>query len=153
MQCLLMISLLLSLPFAKFTEGDIWTWTFKSPPWHWWDMRCLFTNLLIFASILQDIAAKILSFSQQRPRAVCIMSGSGGVSAVTLRQPASSAGTVTFEVNTSMFVWDKWGHVYVLLSMSISVIFHERLPLPCDSGCTWNCRVLFLPRPVSMSKS
>jgi len=67
-------------------------------------MRCLFTNLLIFASILQDIAAKILSFSQQRPRAVCIMSGSGGVSAVTLRQPASSAGTVTFEVNTSMFV-------------------------------------------------
>lgn len=26
------------------------------------------------------------------------MSGSGGVSAVTLRQPASSAGTVTFEV-------------------------------------------------------
>ncbi|KAL9246722.1 hypothetical protein vseg_020220 [Gypsophila vaccaria] len=45
----------------------------------------------------EDIAEKILSFAQQRPRALCIMSGSGGVSAVTLRQPGSSAGTVTFE--------------------------------------------------------
>ncbi|XP_074317735.1 AT-hook motif nuclear-localized protein 5-like [Silene latifolia] len=45
----------------------------------------------------EDIAGKLLSFSQQRPRALCIMSGSGGVSAVTLRQPGSSAGTVTFE--------------------------------------------------------
>ncbi|XP_074317472.1 AT-hook motif nuclear-localized protein 5-like [Silene latifolia] len=45
----------------------------------------------------EDIAGKILSFAQQRPRALCIMSGSGGVSAVTLRQPASSTGTVTFE--------------------------------------------------------
>ncbi|KAK9716568.1 hypothetical protein RND81_06G242700 [Saponaria officinalis] len=45
----------------------------------------------------EDIAEKILSFAQHRPRALCIMSGSGGVSAVTLRQPGSSSGTVTFE--------------------------------------------------------
>ena len=60
--------------------------------------------MLLFPSIAQDVAEKILAFSQQRPRAVCIMSGSGGVSAVTLRQPASSAGTVTFEVCTFKFV-------------------------------------------------
>ncbi|XP_021735837.1 AT-hook motif nuclear-localized protein 5-like [Chenopodium quinoa] len=45
----------------------------------------------------EDVASKILSFSQQRPRALCIMSGSGGVSAVTLRQPGSATGTVSFE--------------------------------------------------------
>ncbi|XWS38373.1 hypothetical protein CRYUN_Cryun19dG0125600 [Craigia yunnanensis] len=45
----------------------------------------------------EDIVAKMLSFSQQRPRAVCILSGSGTVSSVTLRQPASSTPTVTYE--------------------------------------------------------
>uniref|UniRef100_A0A7C9FBM3 AT-hook motif nuclear-localized protein n=1 Tax=Opuntia streptacantha TaxID=393608 RepID=A0A7C9FBM3_OPUST len=56
-----------------------------------------FTPHVIHVAPGEDVAEKILAFSQQRPRAVCIMSGSGGVSAVTLRQPASSAGTVTFE--------------------------------------------------------
>ncbi|XP_030454070.1 AT-hook motif nuclear-localized protein 5 [Syzygium oleosum] len=45
----------------------------------------------------EDVAAKVLSFAQQRPRAVCILSGSGTVSAVTLRLPASSGETITFE--------------------------------------------------------
>lgn len=56
-----------------------------------------FTPHVIHVAPGEDIAAKILAFSQQRSRALCIMSGSGGVSAVTLRQPASAAGTVTFE--------------------------------------------------------
>lgn len=42
--------------------------------------------------------AKMLSFSQQRPRVVCILSGRGTVSSVTLRQPATSVPTVTYEV-------------------------------------------------------
>lgn len=50
--------------------------------------------------LFQDIANRILSFSQQRPRALCILSASGAVSIVTLRQPASSTGTVTYEVET-----------------------------------------------------
>ncbi|CAN0907624.1 AT-hook motif nuclear-localized protein 5 [Linum grandiflorum] len=45
----------------------------------------------------EDIVAKILSFAQQRPRAVCIMSGTGTASSVTLRQPASTEPTVTYE--------------------------------------------------------
>lgn len=45
----------------------------------------------------EDIASRVLSFSQQRPRAVCILSGNGAVSAVTLRQPISSDTTVTYE--------------------------------------------------------
>ncbi|KDP25444.1 hypothetical protein JCGZ_20600 [Jatropha curcas] len=45
----------------------------------------------------EDIVSRILSFAQQRPRAVCVLSGTGAVSSVTLRQPASSGPSLTFE--------------------------------------------------------
>ncbi|TKY60620.1 AT-hook motif nuclear-localized protein 5 [Spatholobus suberectus] len=45
----------------------------------------------------EDIVAKLLSLSQQRPRALCILSGTGTVSSVTLRQPASTNASVTYE--------------------------------------------------------
>ncbi|TYH97701.1 hypothetical protein ES332_A12G260300v1 [Gossypium tomentosum] len=56
-----------------------------------------FAPHVVTVGIGEDIVAKMLSFSQQRPRAVCILSGSGTVSSVTLRQPASSTPTVTYE--------------------------------------------------------
>ncbi|XVE64850.1 hypothetical protein DITRI_Ditri07aG0134900 [Diplodiscus trichospermus] len=56
-----------------------------------------FSPHVVTIGIGEDIVAKMLSFSQQRPRAVCILSGSGTVSSVTLRQPASSTPTVTYE--------------------------------------------------------
>ncbi|KAJ4951068.1 hypothetical protein NE237_027900 [Protea cynaroides] len=56
-----------------------------------------FTPHIITISVGEDIATKIMSFSQQGPRAVCILSANGAVSTVTLRQPASSGGTVTYE--------------------------------------------------------
>ncbi|GJY52729.1 AT-hook motif nuclear-localized protein 1-like protein [Tanacetum coccineum] len=37
------------------------------------------------------------SFSQQGPRAICILSANGVISSVTLRQPDSSGGTLTYE--------------------------------------------------------
>ncbi|MBA0646251.1 hypothetical protein Goklo_014228 [Gossypium klotzschianum] len=49
------------------------------------------------ADLVDDIATKIMSFSQQGPRAVCILSANGAVSTVTLLQPSSSGGTVTYE--------------------------------------------------------
>lgn len=42
--------------------------------------------------------AKLLLLSQQRPRALCVLSGTGTVSSVTLRQPASTNASITFEV-------------------------------------------------------
>lgn len=48
--------------------------------------------------VLQDIASKILTFSQQGPRIVCVLSANGAVSHVTLRQPSVSGGTMTYEV-------------------------------------------------------
>uniref|UniRef100_A0A1J3IKD7 AT-hook motif nuclear-localized protein n=1 Tax=Noccaea caerulescens TaxID=107243 RepID=A0A1J3IKD7_NOCCA len=41
----------------------------------------------------EDIVAKVLSFSQQRPRALCIMSGTGTVASVTLCESGSSVPT------------------------------------------------------------
>lgn len=57
------------------------------------------SNWLIWVAFwgLQDIASKIIAFSQQGPRTVCILSANGAISNVTLRQPAMSGGTVTYE--------------------------------------------------------
>ncbi|GMI66852.1 AT-hook motif nuclear localized protein 9 [Hibiscus trionum] len=56
-----------------------------------------FTPHVITIAIGEDIASKLMSFSQQGPREVCILSANGAVSTVTLRQPSSSGGTVTYE--------------------------------------------------------
>ncbi|KAL5180979.1 AT-hook motif nuclear-localized protein 1 [Glycine soja] len=45
----------------------------------------------------KDITMKVISFSQQGPRAICILSANGVISNVTLRQPDSSGGTLTYE--------------------------------------------------------
>ncbi|KAA8516661.1 hypothetical protein F0562_016833 [Nyssa sinensis] len=45
----------------------------------------------------EDVAAKILSFSQKGPRGICILSANGAVSNVTIRQPGSSGGILTYE--------------------------------------------------------
>ncbi|KAG6491386.1 hypothetical protein ZIOFF_052726 [Zingiber officinale] len=57
-----------------------------------------FTPHVIMIAVGEDIAMKIMSFSQQGPRVVCILLTNGAVSTVTLRQFATSGGTVTYEV-------------------------------------------------------
>uniref|UniRef100_A0A6N2K3R1 AT-hook motif nuclear-localized protein n=2 Tax=Salix viminalis TaxID=40686 RepID=A0A6N2K3R1_SALVM len=56
-----------------------------------------FSPHVVSIGVGEDIVSKLLSFAQQRPRAVCILSGSGTVSSVTLREPASSGPSITFE--------------------------------------------------------
>ncbi|KAJ4728720.1 AT-hook motif nuclear-localized protein, partial [Melia azedarach] len=56
-----------------------------------------FTPHVISVKAGEDIASKIVAFSQQGPRTVCILSASGAICNVTLRQPAMSGGTVTYE--------------------------------------------------------
>ncbi|KAL7127915.1 hypothetical protein ABFS83_14G281900 [Erythranthe nasuta] len=45
----------------------------------------------------EDVSSKIMAFSQNGPRAICILSANGTVSNVTLRQSATSGGTATYE--------------------------------------------------------
>ncbi|KAG8374624.1 hypothetical protein BUALT_Bualt10G0014800 [Buddleja alternifolia] len=56
-----------------------------------------FTPHVITVQAGEDIASKIMAFSQQGPRTVCILSANGAICNVTLRQPAMSGGTVTYE--------------------------------------------------------
>ncbi|XP_050267993.1 AT-hook motif nuclear-localized protein 10 [Quercus robur] len=56
-----------------------------------------FTPHVITVKAGEDVSSKIMAFSQNGPRAVCIMSANGAISNVTLRQPATSGGTVTYE--------------------------------------------------------
>lgn len=60
-----------------------------------------FTESMVSIIFLyQDVTLKIISFSQQGSRAICILAANGGISNVTLRQPNSSGGTLTYEVGT-----------------------------------------------------
>ncbi|XP_011100109.1 AT-hook motif nuclear-localized protein 10 [Sesamum indicum] len=45
----------------------------------------------------EDVSSKIMAISQNRPRAVCVLSANGAISNVTLRQAATSGGTATYE--------------------------------------------------------
>ncbi|KAE9606910.1 hypothetical protein Lal_00025894 [Lupinus albus] len=56
-----------------------------------------FTPHIITVNSGEDVTMKIISFSQQGPQAICILSANGVISSVTLRQPDSSGGTLTYE--------------------------------------------------------
>ncbi|XP_074590722.1 AT-hook motif nuclear-localized protein 7-like [Curcuma longa] len=56
-----------------------------------------FTPHILTVACGEDITMKIISFSQQGPKAICILSANGVVSNVTLRQPDSFGGTLTYE--------------------------------------------------------
>ncbi|XP_028070943.1 AT-hook motif nuclear-localized protein 1-like [Camellia sinensis] len=56
-----------------------------------------FTPHMITVNAGEDVTMKVISFSQQGPRAICILSANGVISSVTLRQPDSSGGTLTYE--------------------------------------------------------
>ena len=58
----------------------------------------MFLEMVFFFVVSQDIASKVLSFSQQGPRAICVLSVIGAVSTATLIQPAPSHGAITYEV-------------------------------------------------------
>ncbi|CAO2200152.1 unnamed protein product [Urochloa humidicola] len=56
-----------------------------------------FTPHIITVAPGEDVTMKVISFSQQGLRAICILSANGVISNVTLRQPDSSGGTLTYE--------------------------------------------------------
>lgn len=59
---------------------------------------------------------KIISFSQQGPRAICILSANGIISNVTLRQPDSSGGTLTYEVCNYVLPYWKDNSFFMLVA-------------------------------------
>ncbi|KAL5208019.1 hypothetical protein ABZP36_032454 [Zizania latifolia] len=57
-----------------------------------------FTPHIINIPAGEDVNMKVISFSQQGPRAICILSANGVISNVTLRQQETLGGTGTYEV-------------------------------------------------------
>ncbi|RZC14504.1 AT-hook motif nuclear-localized protein 10-like [Glycine soja] len=56
-----------------------------------------FTPHVITVKAGEDLSARIMTISQSSSRNICILTANGAISNVTLRQPASSGGTVTYE--------------------------------------------------------
>ncbi|CAA7060234.1 unnamed protein product [Microthlaspi erraticum] len=56
-----------------------------------------FTPHVITVNAGEDVTMKIMTFSQQGSRAICILSANGPISNVTLRQSTTSGGTLTYE--------------------------------------------------------
>ncbi|KAL3514895.1 hypothetical protein ACH5RR_027612 [Cinchona calisaya] len=56
-----------------------------------------FTPHVITVKAGEDVSAKIMSLSQHGSRTICILSATGAISNVTLRQAATSGGTATYE--------------------------------------------------------
>ncbi|KAL5570030.1 hypothetical protein UlMin_026605 [Ulmus minor] len=56
-----------------------------------------FTPHVLTVNAGEDVTMKVMSFSQQGARAICILSANGTISNVTLRQPTCSGGTLTYE--------------------------------------------------------
>ncbi|XP_019181646.1 PREDICTED: AT-hook motif nuclear-localized protein 8-like [Ipomoea nil] len=72
-----------------------------------------FTPHVITVEPGEDVALKIMEFSQQGPRTVCILSAIGAICNVTLRQPSTGGGTVTLEGQ------------FEIISLSGSFLFSE----------------------------
>ncbi|KAJ0239781.1 AT-hook motif nuclear-localized protein 3 [Hirschfeldia incana] len=56
-----------------------------------------FTPHMLTVNAGEDVTMKIMTFSQQGSRAICILSANGLISNVTLRQANTSGGTLTYE--------------------------------------------------------
>ncbi|CAA0842931.1 AT-hook motif nuclear-localized protein 1 [Striga hermonthica] len=56
-----------------------------------------FTPHVVTVHTGEDVAGKILTFAQKDHRGICVLSANGSVSNVTLRQPGSSGGLLTYE--------------------------------------------------------
>lgn len=75
--------------------------------------------------MFQDIVEKLLLFSQHRPRALCVLSGTGTVSSVTLRQPASTSVSVTYEVRELTMATSTTRHfMFTNIICSIAVLLN-----------------------------
>ncbi|XP_077215695.1 AT hook motif DNA-binding family protein isoform X2 [Tasmannia lanceolata] len=72
-----------------------------------------FVPNVIFVKTGEDVSSLIMSYSQSISQSVCIISASGAISNVTLRQSATSGGTVTYEGR------------YEILTLSGSFVFSE----------------------------
>lgn len=102
-----------------------------------WSGLCLCAKeWSVFSLLVQDVTMKVISFSQQGPRAICILSANGVISNVTLRQPDSSGGTLTYEVSHALTHKSSYcTHGFICMSVWIQIKDSEWSYLPQPIWC------------------
>ncbi|KAK7351829.1 hypothetical protein VNO77_11554 [Canavalia gladiata] len=87
-----------------------------------------FTPHVITVKAGEDLSSKIMALSQNDSRHVCILTANGAISNVTLRQPATSGGTVTYEgrfeilsLGGSLFIAENGGQCGRTGGLSVSL--------------------------------
>lgn len=96
-------------------------------------------KLVMSAFIFQDVSSKIMSFSQHGPRGICILSANGAISNVTLRQAATSGGTVTYEVCAILYFMS---FVFLVNTQCNFSIFDKLALAVIDASLFSNCYML-----------
>ncbi|XP_024005069.1 uncharacterized protein LOC18029827 isoform X2 [Eutrema salsugineum] len=80
----------------------------------------------------EDVTMKIMTFSQQGSRAICILSANGPISNVTLRQSMTSGGTLTFEGRFEIL--SLTGSFMQINTKKVGVRFDKPIPDGVDLG-------------------
>ncbi|TQD81701.1 hypothetical protein C1H46_032753 [Malus baccata] len=93
------IKMTTSADINKVMQSQLWKLgkSYWNCEWVACSVGANFTPHIITVNSGEDVMMKIISFSQQGPRAICVLSANGVISSVTLRQPDSSGGTLTYE--------------------------------------------------------
>ncbi|KAK4340841.1 hypothetical protein RND71_039342 [Anisodus tanguticus] len=92
-----LVGLLLNLYFVSLVERVAYSAGANISPHVAYSVGANFTPHVITVNAGEDVAMKIISFAQQGSRAICVLAANGAISNVTLGQPNSSGGTLTYE--------------------------------------------------------
>ncbi|TQD76261.1 hypothetical protein C1H46_038209 [Malus baccata] len=96
-----------------------------------------FTPHILTVHSGEDVTMKIMSFSQQGARAICILSANGTISNVTLRQASSSGGTLTYEdVTMKIMSFSQQGARAICILSANGTISNVTLRQASSSGGT-----------------
>ncbi|CAI0469534.1 unnamed protein product [Linum tenue] len=84
-----------------------------------------FTPHVVTVNTGEDVGGKILSLSQKGYRGICVLSANGTVSNVTIRQPGSSGGILTYEASSLANLNDLSNGRFEILSLTGSFTVSE----------------------------
>ncbi|THG02831.1 hypothetical protein TEA_014152 [Camellia sinensis var. sinensis] len=94
-----------------------------------------FTPHVVTVNSGEDVAAKILSFSQKGPLGICVLSANGAVSNVTIRQPGSSGGLLTYEdVAAKILSFSQKGPLGICVLSANGAVSNVTIRQPGSSG-------------------
>ncbi|XP_027355818.1 AT-hook motif nuclear-localized protein 10 [Abrus precatorius] len=100
----------------------------KNPSKSSYGSGATFTPHVITVKAGEDLSSRIMALSENDSRHVCILTANGAISNVTLRQPSTTGGTVTYEgrfeilsLGGSLFIAENGGQCSRVGGLSVSL--------------------------------